>query len=329
MVLRILEQWDALYNFFREAATEDHLIAASTIFNAVKNGIYKLYLTFLAYVLPLINKINIEFQGEKPKLHRVYTNIQTVYKTILSNFMQKNYIEGDCKGNTNTPEQTGPLLELNPMNVRQYLPIEKIHLGAEVEDLILTCLENQNKPQQDQQEMLMGYYVELCCQIKSRFKNLDEYKHFEVLDPKAVLSDDERSIVPLVRQFRHLTDNMADVGNTYRELSNLPKTVKMKFKDLPPEAFWSRIQELKDSDDNPLYKNLCDFVFNIFCLPHSSAAPERIFSQLNLIKIKTRNRLLPERCNDILLAKELLTLTNSKCYNWEPSQKLLNLNIKY
>jgi hypothetical protein len=60
------------------------------------------------------------------------------------------------------------------------------------------------------------------------------------------------------------------------------------------------------------------------CLPHSFAAAERVFSHLNLINTKIRNRLLTETCHSLLHAKELLD--DSFCFNFKPTLSLLQNN---
>lgn len=62
-------------------------------------------------------------------------------------------------------------------------------------------------------------------------------------------------------------------------------------------------------------------------LPHSNAASERVFSELNLIKTKTRNRLLHATCNSLLMAKQLMF--DVPCYGWTPPNRLANINVKY
>ena len=39
--------------------------SASTIHNALFNPIYKLYSSFLSYILPIVTKLNLEFQTNK------------------------------------------------------------------------------------------------------------------------------------------------------------------------------------------------------------------------------------------------------------------------
>ena len=59
-------------------------------------------------------------------------------------------------------------------------------------------------------------------------------------------------------------------------------------------------------------------------LPHSSAAAERIFSQINRMKTTSTNSLEPETVKNRLLAKQSINKTNKQtCCCWKPNQKLI------
>jgi hypothetical protein len=67
----------------------------------------------------------------------------------------------------------------------------------------------------------------------------------------------------------------------------------------------------------------------VTCLPHSSASAEKIFSQLNLIKTKTRNRLLIQTCASLLHAKDILRLRGENCFTWKPPKIMHKYNIQH
>jgi len=64
--------------------------------------------------------------------------------------------------------------------------------------------------------------------------------------------------------------------------------------------------QIKAGNDEFVYKNVCKFIFNSLCLPHSRATVEQIFSQMNLNKTKTRNRLGTKTLTGILHSKNLV-----------------------
>ena len=73
-----------------------------------------------------------------------------------------------------------------------------------------------------------------------------------------------------------------------------------------------------------MFPNLQRFIGSVMSFPHSSANAERVFSQVFIIKNKTRNCLLTATVNAILVAKELIRNINAS--EWNPSKQLL---IKY
>ena len=56
------------------------------------------------------------------------------------------------------------------------------------------------------------------------------------------------------------------------------------------EEFWGNLLNMKSAMKEPIYGDLTSFVFNVLCLPHSSAAAEIVFSDLRLIKNYKTNR---------------------------------------
>lgn len=72
---------------------------------------------------------------------------------------------------------------------------------------------------------------------------------------------------------------------------------------------------VKNSKIQYVFQNLARFVLNILSLPHSNAACERLFSKVNLIKTKTRNRLVTDTINGTILASECVNNFNNGCVN--------------
>lgn len=91
--------------------------------------------------------------------------------------------------------------------------------------------------------------------------------------------------------------------------------------------FWEKVSLTKNSLNEPMFCNVVQVVNCVMSVPHSSASVERVFSQLNLVKIKTRNRLLIKTCAGILHAKE--SLKNNSCFTWQPTAKMLRPVYKF
>lgn len=65
-------------------------------------------------------------------------------------------------------------------------------------------------------------------------------------------------------------------------------------------AFWAEVLLFKDAAGNNLFADLAKFAIDVLSLPWSNADVERVFSQLNTVKTKLRNRLITETVNAVL-----------------------------
>lgn len=89
------------------------------------------------------------------------------------------------------------------------------------------------------------------------------------------------SIVPIYSRFESLYPNIdnENISSEWRSISTHDYLLKQKEKTV--EEFWSIVFQLKDSLGNYLFPNLSTFIQGFLALPHSSAAAERQFSNLN------------------------------------------------
>lgn len=68
------------------------------------------------------------------------------------------------------------------------------------------------------------------------------------------------------------------------------------------------------------------FALSALLIPHSNADCERIFSKINNIKTKYRNRLITSTVNGVLLADQAVKKSGSTCCNnFKPSSNMYDL----
>lgn len=113
-----------------------------------------------------------------------------------------------------------------------------------------------------------------------------------------------------------------DYDDCNDEWRNLPYCLERVKNTDDPTEFWCSIRKLKQADGTLMFPKLSEFMLNLLVLPHSSAAVERIFSQVKLIKNDTRNRLNTDSLNGLLLTKE--NGGKTPCFNWEPSISMIH-----
>lgn len=142
------------------------------------------------------------------------------------------------------------------------------------------------------------------------------------LQPPVALSGNVGSMYPIAQHFPNLAPE-GDIEELNAEWRLLPEFAQNPILRSAEDfiVFWHKVGKLENGMGEKMFPLLGKFVTALACLPHSSATVERVFSQLNLIKTKTRNRLHVHTCNELLSAKELVA--GKTCYEWSPTPAML------
>jgi len=80
--------------------------------------------------------------------------------------------------------------------------------------------------------------------------------------------------------------------------------------------FWIEVYAFKDAANNNPLKELADLTLNVLCIPWSNAACKRVFSQMNLIKTKLRNRMKSLLLVSLLHIRSCLKRKKQCCHNF-------------
>ena len=167
----------------------------------------QLYYCFLSYILPIVNKMNLEFQSEKVPIHCYLKLVQDGLKNIMENFVKKHYLDAvNC-------------FEVNEDDERILYPLDKVYFGAKFEELATKVLkprqprdlvkENANKQKlAEVKENCLKCYQELCKQIKKRIDHKDDLlTKLSWIDPKKAVTDENPSIIPPHTKFKNAKKN--------------------------------------------------------------------------------------------------------------------------
>ena len=73
----------------------------------------------------------------------------------------------------------------------------------------------------------------------------------------------------------------------------------------------------KDASGVNPFKDLAAFAISMLVLPHSNAEVERVFSQMNIVKSKLRNRMETQMANAILAIRAGLKRSGKSCFEYE------------
>ena len=89
VVKRLFEQWPLLTLYFASFLESNKPAEAITIYNALNNFELKLYFSFLSYILPIVNHMNVKFQSEKVRIRAYLSTVEEGLTNIMENVIKK------------------------------------------------------------------------------------------------------------------------------------------------------------------------------------------------------------------------------------------------
>ncbi|EFN83239.1 Zinc finger protein KIAA0543, partial [Harpegnathos saltator] len=287
VIKRVLEQYNALKLYFQSQYLNDKIQASKNIYKKLQDPLNKLYLEFLEFILPIFTNMNMEFQAETSKIHLLYDNIFSAYKTILECYIKKEVLDS---------KDISKIQYTNPHN---FVSIEDLYLGPKVNGQLQKSNLITSEEKHNMKLRCLDFYIENAHQIYLRFPfkapHIQGLKYLNFLNPKNM--DSIISIGPAAMYFENILLNvdLNELDREYRLLRNfnLDKNKEML-------EFLTEVGNIKKGDDTPAFPLITQFAFDLLCLPHSSACVERIFSVINLNKTKVRNRLNNETLTGML-----------------------------
>lgn len=76
-------------------------------------------------------------------------------------------------------------------------------------------------------------------------------------------------------------------------------------------------------------KNLQIFAISVLCLPHSNATCERIFSKINSVETKTRNKLITSTVSATVITSECIKRGIENCVNFQPTKEMFDRKTSF
>jgi hypothetical protein len=174
----------------------------------------------------------MEFQAEKPKIHKLHNKMVSFYKILLTNYLRRTYVNA-----TNVDM-------INPKHLNNYLLIEDIYLGPKAQ-LIMENESNQISASDIKsfRVRVLDYYITLCTNIRMKyhFKNA-VLETISLIDPQVFLNNDKiLLIIPLAKN-----DNINVLDMEYRELQNFVEISRFEKDDV--ETFWQQVSQVKSEN---------------------------------------------------------------------------------
>ncbi|XP_047027827.1 uncharacterized protein LOC124635914 [Helicoverpa zea] len=132
------------------------------------------------------------------------------------------------------------------------------------------------------------------------------------------------SLIDIAQEFR------VDAATMDRLMSQWRNIVHIKWESTSSTVeFWNEVIDYKDAAGNNPFADLSQLAISLLSLPHSNAEIERVFSQMNIVKTKLRNRLSIKTLNAILYVRFGLKRAGKCCYSYTvPDNVLRSIGTK-
>ncbi|XP_046972275.1 zinc finger protein 862 [Vanessa cardui] len=317
VVDRILQQWDALRLFFDTKWLSD--AECQDIHAHLNDPVMKAYFYFMGWMLPKFTTVNKYFQSESVVITKLNPKMTVLYKELLGLIFPASYI------NSTDIELIDPTQEV------YHKDLKDIYLGLGATKTLELVEENRKTIFR---QNCKKFIVAACSAIRKRYPINDPIMTaISNLDPEICVSAGRpESLAPLFPIFPRLIpktlNEQQELDDEWRRLLlHLPNDLEASQR--PPDKFWQLVSQI-DNEGTKVFKRLSTFMLAMLSLPHSNAECERIFSKVNDVKTKKRNKLITRSIRGNLLTQQSIKRHGQNCLDFKPGDEMLkklNQNI--
>lgn len=224
----------------------------------------------------------------------MYSHSVKLLRTLAQNFIKPEFLV------------TYKINTISFSNPKMFLPECQIFIGTECEEFIkdfpstLKC---------EIKNMCLQFYSTAAEEIVKRLPITNEFfKEFQFLESSICLDATKRNMATDLLITREIFERFIKKHKVLDEWRELPYFYydddKSKLKVLKIPELWQEISKAKDFfSDIPKFSNICTLAKLVLPLPHSNASAERIFSIVNDIKTKKRNRIGDNTLNAVTIIR--------------------------
>lgn len=304
-IVRILSQWDELKLHF--LTTKDHCYTAEMLHAMYSDESNQLYMCFLRSILGVVQQTIKIFESEKANPVKLLSSLMELLRSV-------------CQGILLPSAATTDQDYMN-LKIKDHLsPVP--YLGYHFESQLQKLPTHHNLNIKIIKGRCVEFNVKLAEEIQKRLP--DNYKNLEKM---TLLSEDET-----LKQSKDTSISVlaSEMGFTVEKIDKILRQWKtIHFVDWNPLngdtiAFWAKVSSYKNAAGINTFQDLCDFAIAVLSLPHSNAEVERVFSAMNIVKNKLRNKLSEKTLNSLLLIRNQLKIKNATCSTYDLPDDVLN-----
>lgn len=303
----ILAQWVELELHFQLAKTADNCYTANELHEIYKNTTLKSYLIFVHPHLQAVQRVNKLFQGssttDMSKLFReICCLIEETASVVVNKVTGFDYLSSDIT------------------DARFHMP--NPNLGYEFETHIV---ELQNSGTVSAPELAevrkncIQFLINLVLSLRKRVpENINILRNIDQISVASALRHDKTTLVPILQELQYSPSAIGCIESQWNKLS-LVKWAQ----ENDTALFWAEVLNCKDAGGNNRFSDLAEFATRMLTMPFSNAEVERIFSQMNIVKSKLRNRMQCDMVNAIVFIRSWLSNSGKCCSDFEISREMV------
>lgn len=205
------------------------------------------------------------------------------------------------------------------------LPCEAMNFGYEFTTYAVACSLNEAQIKY-LKERCKTFVLELISQVQMRLpENVDILLMLKSFHPSNATSQTKDSIAPIGARYKSTFEDLDDLENEW-SIMGLQQWPKSCLGNVI--TFWAEVNEKKNSAGQKIFPNISGLVLALLSLPFSNASVERIFSQMNVVHSKLRNRLSVRSVEALLQIRYGLSHYFQSCVHFEPSDDMLRNSMQ-
>nr|XP_017097198.2 uncharacterized protein LOC108125494 [Drosophila bipectinata] len=223
-----------------------------------------------------MQKLNKLFQSERPEssklLNELMTSINSLKEKIIPPEINIDIFKDDFT----------------------HITVQDLYLGYAFERKIksLECKEQEPEIRQ----VCVNFVQRLIMQLRERLPD-----NFNILKKVNIFAVDNilrphKNILDFINIFEYF--KITDIDELKSQLDKIHLIRWEKTEE--SMQFWAEVLAYRDAGNNNPFKALALFAIQLFSLPWSNAEVERVFSQMNIVKSKLRNKMALKSLNAIL-----------------------------
>lgn len=164
------------------------------------------------------------------------------------------------------------------------------------------------------------FLLEAAKQVQNRLPaNVNTWESMASFSPSVILSQSKPQLAT-VSMLKMYSGDLGALDAQYQAINFQAWKTK---DDCQAEQFWAEVLSDKDSSGEQCFKELALFALSLLAMPLSNADVERVFSQMNHVKSKLRNRMGQKTLSSILCVRYGLRTQGISCKDFVPSQEML------